>query len=142
MAEVYALAEDPADSALYAGGAAGVYESLDGGATWHPAAEGLTNPFVLSLEVLPNGTFLAGTRAGSIFRRSDTSAVPRDPVERSAGRDETRELPFRSENSSGMAAQIAARVRSELVVKVLDGRNVHGTYGFCIGPRRRSATLF
>jgi photosystem II stability/assembly factor-like uncharacterized protein len=97
-AEVFALAEDSAVSAIFAGGAAGVFESLDGGATWHPAADGLTNPFVLSLEVLPNGTLLAGTRAGSIFRRSDTSTVPRDPVERSEGHGETREVPPRPED--------------------------------------------
>ena len=93
--EVFALAEDSGSAAIYAGGAAGVFESLDGGATWHPAADGLTNPYVLSLEVLPNGTLLAGTRGGSIFRRSDATTAPRDPVERSEGRGAPREVPAR-----------------------------------------------
>jgi photosystem II stability/assembly factor-like uncharacterized protein len=95
-AEVYALAEDPGASAIYAGGAAGVFQSLDGGASWQPAADGLTNAHVLSLEILPNGTVFAGTRAGSIFRRSDATTVPRDPVDRSDGRGGTREVPPRS----------------------------------------------
>ena len=94
-AEVFALAENPAGSAIYAGGAAGVYESLDGGASWQPAGDGLTNPNVLTLEVLPNGTLLAGTHGGSIFRLVDATTGPRDPVERSEGRGETRDIPPR-----------------------------------------------
>jgi photosystem II stability/assembly factor-like uncharacterized protein len=89
--DVFALAEDPDRSAIYAGGAAGVFESLDGGSTWAPAAPGLTNPYVLSLAVAPNGTLFAGARSGSVFRRVETSA-DREPVKRSEGRGETREV--------------------------------------------------
>jgi photosystem II stability/assembly factor-like uncharacterized protein len=91
---MFALIEDPARSAIYAGGSGGVFESVDGGVTWAPAAEGLTNPHVLCLAVLPNGTLLAGTRAGSVFRRVESTAE-RGPVERSEGRGETREVPPR-----------------------------------------------
>ena len=92
-AQTLALAEDPGRSAIYAGGSAGAFESLDGGVSWHAAAEGLTNPHVNTLEVLPNGTLLAGTRAGSVFRRfEDPTTVDRDPVERSEGRGSTREV--------------------------------------------------
>jgi photosystem II stability/assembly factor-like uncharacterized protein len=95
-AEMFDLAEDTDRAAIYTGSAAGVFESLDAGASWHPAADGLTNPYVQSLLVLPNGGLLAGTRGGSIFRRVGTTpTVPRDPVEQSDGRGETRPVPPR-----------------------------------------------
>ena len=90
----FSFAEDPAGGAIYAGGLAGVYESFDDGATWTPAASGLTNPQVQSVLLLPNGNLLAGTRGGSVFRRV-ASSVAREPVVRAEDRGETRNVPPR-----------------------------------------------
>jgi hypothetical protein len=49
---------------LAAGTAAGVYESLDGGATWVASSEGLDNPDVTCLAFLEENALLAGTADG------------------------------------------------------------------------------
>ena len=86
--------EDASRGAIYGAGIGGVFESLDGGTSWHPAATGLTNPQVQTLALLPDGTLLAGTRGGSIFRRGAGSSE-REPVTRAEARGAPRDLPPR-----------------------------------------------
>lgn len=90
-AVVHALGADEARSALYAGTSAGVVENLAG--HWKPVAQGLTNPEVRSLALLPDGTLLAGTQGGSVFRRVE--AAERGPISRATGRGVPRTLPPR-----------------------------------------------
>ncbi|HYX22109.1 MAG TPA: YCF48-related protein [Thermoanaerobaculia bacterium] len=80
---VFALAEKGPAGEIAAGGAAGVFVSTDGGATWSAQTTGLTNPDVISLAYLGDGTLLAGTNGGSVFERIETA--PRAPVGRPAG---------------------------------------------------------
>ena len=92
-ASVYAFAEIPGGGSLFAGTLAGVFESVDAGASWASAGEGLGNPSVLSLALLPDGTLLAGTNGGSVFEL--VGAAEREPVARVGGRPGTRVLPAR-----------------------------------------------
>ena len=64
---------DAPSASVLAGTAAGVFASGDGGQTW-TSTGGPANPNVLSLAVLSDGTVLAGTKGGSVFR--DRSAPP------------------------------------------------------------------
>jgi photosystem II stability/assembly factor-like uncharacterized protein len=89
-ARVQALVEDAARQRIYAGSLAGVFESSDGGATWTPLGDGLTNPQVFCLALLPDGTLLAGTRAGSVFRLVATAE--RESTPRADPRSGTREV--------------------------------------------------
>ena len=86
--------EDASRDAIYAGGIGGVFESLDGGTSWHPAATGLTNPQIQTLALLPNGTLLAGARGGSVFRRV-AGSTDREPITRAEDRGAPRHLPPR-----------------------------------------------
>jgi ligand-binding sensor domain-containing protein len=90
--DVRALVEDTARDVIYVGGIGGVFQSVDGGNTWTAAASGLPNPQVQSLTLLSNGTLLAGTRGGSVFRRVTATVEDRGPVEPAEGRGSTREI--------------------------------------------------
>jgi hypothetical protein len=90
---VNALIEDPATGALYAGTMAGVFGSADGGASWVSAGEGLGNPNIVCLGLLPPGTLLAGSNGSSVFELVRTAA--REPVERAGGTPAPRVLPPR-----------------------------------------------
>jgi photosystem II stability/assembly factor-like uncharacterized protein len=74
---VTALVIDPANPrVLYAGvGAGGVFKSVDAGATWNPAFEGLAGNAVLALAQVPQtaGTLYAGTSHG-VFKTTDGGA--------------------------------------------------------------------
>ena len=75
---VTALAIDPANPrVLYAGvGAGGVFKSVDAGATWNPAFDGLAGNAVLALAQAPQaaGTLYAGTSHG-VFKTTDGGAL-------------------------------------------------------------------
>src|SRR6476619_6940392 len=66
---IYALAIDPATPAtLYAGtDSAGVYKTINGGASWTAVNAGLTNTTVLALAINPStpATLYAGTFGGA-----------------------------------------------------------------------------
>src|SRR5262249_17472871 len=67
---VYGVAFDPKSPlTLYAGTSAGVFKSIDRGASWSPARDGLTQPLVRSLVLDPKASakLYAATPAG-IFR--------------------------------------------------------------------------
>lgn len=49
----------------------GMYRSENQGTLWVPSNQGLTDPFVLSLTVTPEGTVYAGTFRGGVFRSLD-----------------------------------------------------------------------
>jgi photosystem II stability/assembly factor-like uncharacterized protein len=72
---VVPLAIDPSNSQIvYAGSyGSGVYKSLDGGNTWKPASQGLTNLYVYSLAIDPNNPFTlyAGTYHGKVYKSMD-----------------------------------------------------------------------
>jgi photosystem II stability/assembly factor-like uncharacterized protein len=87
---VNALAEDAASARLYAGTSAGVFQSDDGGQTW-ASTDGPANPNVLSLAVFPDGTVVAGTNGGSVYRSAPASA-PRGGVVRPAAPPSPRAL--------------------------------------------------
>lgn len=95
-ATVNALAADPSSASVAAGTTAGVFESEDGGASWASSDEGLTNPTVLSLVFLADGTLLAGTNGGSVFEKVIVRTVPRGPVARTGASPSPRVLPPRS----------------------------------------------
>ena len=71
------LAVDPArPSRVYAGTAGGFWRSVDGGATWQRASQGLPagdQPGVTAVAALsrPAGTVLAGTARGGLFKSVD-----------------------------------------------------------------------
>jgi len=90
-----ALVEDPGTGWVYAGGVAGVLRSQDGGVSWTDASEGLTNPDVLALAVLGDGTVLAGTNGGSVFAKTNVVTAPRGAVGRSGASPPARALPPR-----------------------------------------------
>jgi len=80
---VYGLGASAVSGELAAGGGAGVSVSADGGAHWSAEAQGLTNPNVISLGYLTDGTLLAGTNGGSVFVRTvteDREGVSRAPA--------------------------------------------------------------
>jgi hypothetical protein len=100
---VEALASDPADpSILYAGvaptvvgGAGGVFRSVDGGATWEPVGDGLSDASVTSL--VPDdglGTFAAGIDGGGVATLAP-ERPGRQPVPPAAPHPGTRSLPPR-----------------------------------------------
>ena len=72
-AAVNSVIEDPPRATLLAGTLTGVYQSVDGGLTWS-AAGALANPNVLCLAVFPDGTVLAGTKGGSVYRSAPAGA--------------------------------------------------------------------
>ena len=49
----------------------GVFRSEDRGESWAPASQGLTDPFILSLEASRDGSLYAGTVRGGVFRSRD-----------------------------------------------------------------------
>ena len=69
------LAIDPsAPSTIYAGtGMRGIFKSMDGGATWAPADNGLTFSGIGALAIDPSApsNIYAGTYGGGVFRSSD-----------------------------------------------------------------------
>jgi hypothetical protein len=70
---VTGIAIDPGDPktmfAGTAGATAGVWKTINSGATWVPAPAGLSDPNVLSLAISPDGTWLyAGTQSSAIYR--------------------------------------------------------------------------
>jgi hypothetical protein len=74
--EVWALATDPATSALYAATTHGVFRSSDGGATWEPAGDGLGGELVTAVAAGPDSTLYAAvyheaTASGSLFKSTD-----------------------------------------------------------------------
>ena len=81
-----ALVEDPTTGWLYAGSLAGVFRSQDGEERGRPTSDGLTNPDVLCLAVLGDGSVLAGTNGGSVFLLERILTAPRGRVAR-AGED-------------------------------------------------------
>ncbi|MGE5413616.1 MAG: WD40/YVTN/BNR-like repeat-containing protein [Syntrophomonadaceae bacterium] len=95
-ATVNALARDPSSGVIAAGTLAGVFESSDAGASWSAAHDGLTNPSVLSLVYLPDGTLLAGTSGGSVFGQVNVHTVSRGPVTRAESPGPPRSVPPRS----------------------------------------------
>ena len=90
-----ALAIDPANPAIiYAGTLQGVFRSRDGGETFSPFSEGLTQLSVSSLAIDPSGRFLhVGTNSGGVFdvevlpdRLPVITPVPRPPRSRAVPR--------------------------------------------------------
>jgi photosystem II stability/assembly factor-like uncharacterized protein len=81
-----ALVEDPTTGWLYAGSLAGIFRSQDAGGSWTAESDGLTNPDVLCLAVLGDGSVLAGTNGGSVFLLERILTAPRGRVAR-AGED-------------------------------------------------------
>lgn len=49
----------------------GIFRTRDRGATWVPAGNGVSDPFILSLTVVKGGAIYAGTFRGGIFRSRD-----------------------------------------------------------------------
>jgi len=90
---VNALVGDTSGAGVLAGTAAGVFASADGGQTW-ASTGGPDNPNVLSLAVFSDGTVLAGTKGGSVYR-SAPAAAQRGAVVRPAAPPSPRALPPR-----------------------------------------------
>ena len=72
---VVSIAYDPANPQIvYAGSyGSGVFKSLDGGRSWSPASQGLSNPFIYSLAVDPQhpSTLYAGTYRGQVYKSTN-----------------------------------------------------------------------
>ena len=72
---VVTIAVDPSNpQTVYAGSyGSGVYRSFDGGATWNPASQNLTNLYVYSLAIDPrkNSNLYAGTYGSQIYKSED-----------------------------------------------------------------------
>ncbi len=66
---VNVLAVEPDEQSLFAGtGGGGVFRSIDGGQTWQPVNQGLTDPNVWAFTVGPDGQSLfTGTFGGGVF---------------------------------------------------------------------------
>jgi|GEM_PF-798947 len=67
---------------LYVGTDLGVFESMDGGATWEPASEGLANTVVEALDFQSDFTLVAFTHGRGAFRTlldCPCTPVPNDP---------------------------------------------------------------
>jgi len=59
---------DPANSAIFAGGFHGVFRSADGGASFQPMREGLSNQDVRALAIAGDpGRLWAGTNGGGVY---------------------------------------------------------------------------
>jgi photosystem II stability/assembly factor-like uncharacterized protein len=74
---VLTLAINPqTPSTLYAATYAGVFESTDGGASWHLALNGLPNTMVMALAINPQNpsTLYAGTKRSGVFESTDGGA--------------------------------------------------------------------
>jgi photosystem II stability/assembly factor-like uncharacterized protein len=95
-AAVNALVDDAPGASVLAGTAAGVFASSDGGQTW-TSTGGPANPNVLSLAVLSDGTVLAGTKGGSVYRSAPAAppGADRGAVVRPAAPPSPRALPPR-----------------------------------------------
>ena len=71
--DVEAIASDAAGH-VYAGTDSGVYMSSDNGTSWTQELNGLNNPEIFSFAITPDGTVLAGTEGGGIFRSTNFGA--------------------------------------------------------------------
>lgn len=75
--DIVALAVDPAyPMNLYAGtDGAGLYRSVDGGANWEQANNGVTDVRITELAITPDGgAVYAGTHSGGVFKSTDYGA--------------------------------------------------------------------
>ncbi|MCA1958119.1 MAG: hypothetical protein LDL14_06285 [Nitrospira sp.] len=52
----------------------GIFRTVDRGVTWTSVGGGVTDPFILSLIVVPDGSVYAGTLHGGVFRSRDNGA--------------------------------------------------------------------
>ncbi|MGE5275917.1 MAG: WD40/YVTN/BNR-like repeat-containing protein [Acidobacteriota bacterium] len=128
------------DSVVYAGNTSGVVRTTNGGSSWLPAEDGLTNRSVLSLTT--DGLRLyAGTDGDGVFA---TLAVPNCGGSRSLCLNSGRfrvEVSWTASNIGQSGAGQAIPLTSdsgafwffqpsniELVVKVLDGRAINGHF--------------
>jgi photosystem II stability/assembly factor-like uncharacterized protein len=145
---ITSLAIDPLSAdVLYAGTTIGVYRSADGGDAWWPLNDGLTNLSVSALALDPTDTTLlyAGTNGGGVFRmrlaNGNAGLCSPSPSALCLGGDRFRvEVSWSAAGSgsgAGQAAPITANTGAfwffspdnlELVIKVLDGRAVNGSW--------------
>jgi len=66
-----------AGQSLYAGTYQGVFESTDGGSSWTAAGDsGMTTNTVLALNIAPDGSLLAGTYRGGVYKSKQTAFPP------------------------------------------------------------------
>jgi hypothetical protein len=85
LPSVQAIAIDPSrSSTVYAGTGEGVFKSMDKGATWKSASDGLLDTDVLFLLIDPSNssTLYAGTGGGTVFKSTDgaVSWKPAAPI--------------------------------------------------------------
>jgi hypothetical protein len=159
-APVRAILVDPVvHTRLYAGTAAGVFVSVDSGATWEPFGDGLRNTDISSLDIDASGTRLhAGTYGGGVF---DYEIVPLEPCAPSPtnlclnGSHFRVQADWRTPSDGRSGHGVAVPLTSdtgyfwffsesnvEVVVKVLDGCVVNGrTWVFSGGLTDVEVTL-
>ncbi|HSP93588.1 MAG TPA: hypothetical protein VLU06_03485, partial [Thermoanaerobaculia bacterium] len=77
---VVSFALDRGNSVLYAGTAAGVFSSANGGASWIPVNTGLANLAVTALVFDTSGTLYAATNGAAIYRLVPASSA-RPPIQ-------------------------------------------------------------
>jgi hypothetical protein len=60
---------------VYVGTSSGVYQSIDGGATWHAMNNGLGNATIASMSIDPSNQIWVGSFEGQVFHTAGPSAV-------------------------------------------------------------------
>jgi len=75
LQRIFNVVSDNTQHILYAGGRTGMYRSTDRGVTWESIGDGLGSTAVYSVQVLPDGTVLAGTASqggtGGVYASTD-----------------------------------------------------------------------
>ena len=143
------LVVDPTTSlTVYAGGPGGVLRTLDGGATWSPANDGLTDQDVTALVIDPvnparvyAGTGSTGVFAKDFSGRAEPLCTPSPTTLCLAGNRFQVEVawstPADGRSGAGMATPLTAdtgdfwffdQANVDLVVKVLDGRALNDSF--------------
>ncbi len=144
---VTALTTDPAGAFVFAGTPVGVFRAARGGTSWTPVSNGLTEQVVTSLAVDPRSpsTVYAGTLGNSVFESVFSAALGScsgGPSTLCLNGNRFRvEVDWRAENNgtsgTGMAVPLASDTGAfwffssgnvELVIKVVDGRTLNGSF--------------
>ena len=148
VAGSYLVVDPTASGAVYAGGPGGVLRTLDAGATWTPANDGLTDQNVTALAIDPvnPGRVYAGTGSTGVFAKDFSGrALPLCAPSPTTlclvgNRFEVEvawSVPADGRSGKGMAAGLTSdtgdfwffdQANVDLVLKVLDGRALNGSF--------------